>query len=92
MKRWTSVPFVTRCGVCRAEIPANATVVMLSFPEVKRALYRCESCAGPRAESVAMMPVEPYRPMFTLARKLLATLPKDGKALAIGLEPGEDDD
>jgi hypothetical protein len=47
MRRWERVGWVRRCGGCGAVLGEGMAVLVISLPDLKKPLLRCENCEGP---------------------------------------------
>ena len=45
MRTWERVTFVATCGTCRTVLGEGMVMQVLTLPNVKRRMIRCEDCA-----------------------------------------------
>jgi hypothetical protein len=100
MKAWSRAASGCLCGLCGKEIPTGQRYLGFSRPEGKRALIRCEGCAGERPPAVVEQAVSPFPvPRMTpqavprMTKLSLVKMPVDFKLAQAGeREPGSDDE
>jgi hypothetical protein len=95
MKAWCRAVIDTYCGGCGRLVHQGDPMVAITFPKVRRRLWRCVSCADMGEPVPDLPPVIVHAPIegrpFVHIRTGLDALPFDFKAKAANeREPGED--